>query len=174
MLNSRRISLFILSLYLFSIFSPLTAYAQPSGSAADVQAAAEALSMNGEGNGVGFPGDGDADTGINGESDATMDFPHIEDQASTEPIVVQEQINDEKKLGTTAAPDPMVTTSPRLDPREIKGSSMFNNLRDRLARFGADFFRQKRSTSLAYAPVGPNYIVAPGDEVKVNLWGLQR
>lgn len=170
--KNKKLSCLILSLYLFSIFSPVTAYAQPAGSAADVQAAAEALSMNGEGNGVGFPGDGDADTGINDGSDATMDFPHIEDQASTEPIVVQEQINDEEKLGTTAAPDPMVTTSPRLDPREIKGSSMFNNLRDRLARFGADFFRQKRSTSLAYAPVGPNYIVAPGDEVKVNLWGL--
>ena len=171
MLNSRRISVFILSLYLFSIFSPLTAYAQPSGSAAAVQAAAEALSMNGEGNGVGFPGDGDADTGISDGSETTADFPDIEDQASTEPIVVQEKINDEEKLGTTAAPDPMVTTSPRLDPREIKGSSMFNNLRDRLVRFGSDFFRTKRTDTLAYAPVGPNYVVAPGDEVKINLWG---
>ena len=171
MLNSRKISLFILSLYLFSIFSPLTAYAQPSGSAAAVQAAAEALSMNGEGNGVGFPGDGDADTGISDGSETTADFPDIEDQASTEPIVVQEKINDEEKLGTTAAPDPMVTTSPRLDPREIKGSSMFNNLRDRLVRFGSDFFRTKRTDTLAYAPVGPNYVVAPGDEVKINLWG---
>ena len=107
MLNSRRISLFILSLYLFSIFSPITAYAQPTGSAAAVQAAAEALSMNGEanGNGVGFPGDGDADTGINGDSETTADFPDIEDQASTEPIVVDETLNDEDKLGTTSAPD---------------------------------------------------------------------
>lgn len=169
--KNKKISLFILSLYLFSIFSPLTAYAQPSGSAAAVQAAAEALSMNGEGNGVGFPGDGDADTGISDGSETTADFPDIEDQASTEPIVVQEKINDEEKLGTTAAPDPMVTTSPRLDPREVKGSSMFNNLRDRLVRFGSDFFRTKRTDTLAYAPVGPNYVVAPGDEVKINLWG---
>ena len=171
MLNSRRISLFILSLYLFSIFSPLTAYAQPSGSAAAVQAAAEALSMNGEGNGVGFPGDGDADTGINGDSESTADFPDIEDQASTEPIVVDETLKDEDKLGTTSAPDAAVKTSPRLDPREVKGSSMFNNLRDRLMRFGSDFFRTKRTDTLAYAPVGPNYVVAPGDEVKINLWG---
>lgn len=172
MQNSRKTSLLILSLYLFSIFSPVSAYAQPAGSAADVQAAAEALSMNGQGNGGGFPGDGDADTGINGESDAATDFTDIEDQTSTEPIIVQEQTVGEEKVGTTAAPDSTVTTSPRLDPREISGSSMFNNLRDKLARFGADFFSQKRSTSLAYAPVGPNYIVAPGDEVKVNLWGL--
>ncbi|NCC58929.1 MAG: polysaccharide export protein, partial [Synergistales bacterium] len=171
MLNSRKISLFILSLYLFSIFSPLTAYAQPSGSAAAVQAAAEALSMNGEGNGVGFPGDGDADTGINGDSESTADFPDIEDQASTEPIVVDETLKDEDKLGTTSAPDAAVKTSPRLDPREVKGSSMFNNLRDRLIRFGSDFFRTKRTDTLAYAPVGPNYVVAPGDEVKINLWG---
>ena len=172
MQNSRKTSLLILSLYLFSIFSPVSAYAQPAGSAADVQAAAEALSMNGQGNGGGFPGDGDADTGINGGSDAATDFTDIEDQTSTEPIIVQEQTVGEEKVGTTAAPDSTVTTSPRLDPREISGSSMFNNLRDKLARFGADFFSQKRSTSLAYAPVGPNYIVAPGDEVKVNLWGL--
>jgi len=169
--KNKKISLFILSLYLFSIFSPLTAYAQPSGSAAAVQAAAEALSMNGEGNGVGFPGDGDADTGINGDSESTADFPDIEDQASTEPIVVDETLKDEDKLGTTSAPDAEVTTSPRLDPREVKGSSMFNNLRDRLMRFGSDFFRTKRTDTLAYAPVGPNYVVAPGDEVKINLWG---
>ena len=169
--KNKKISVFILSLYLFSIFSPLTAYAQPTGSAAAVQAAAEALSMNGEGNGVGFPGDGDADTGINGDSESTADFPDIEDQASTEPIVVDETLKDEDKLGTTSAPDAAVTTSPRLDPREVKGSSMFNNLRDRLMRFGSDFFRTKRTDTLAYAPVGPNYVVAPGDEVKINLWG---
>jgi len=172
MQNSRKTSLLILSLYLFSIFSPVSAYAQPAGSAADVQAAAEALSMNRQGNGGGFPGDGDADTGINGGSDAATDFTDIEDQTSTEPIIVQEQTVGEEKVGTTAAPDSTVTTSPRLDPREISGSSMFNNLRDKLVRFGSDFFSQTRSTSLAYAPVGPNYIVAPGDEVKVNLWGL--
>lgn len=171
MRKNEKTSLLILSLYLFSIFSPLTAYAQPSGSAAAVQAAAEALSMNGEGNGVGFPGDGDADTGINGDSESTADFPDIEDQASTEPIVVDETLKDEDKLGTTSAPDAAVTTSPRLDPREVKGSNMFNNLRDRLIRFGSDFFRTKRTDTLAYAPVGPNYVVAPGDEVKINLWG---
>ncbi|NLD05666.1 MAG: polysaccharide export protein, partial [Synergistaceae bacterium] len=171
MRKNKNISLFILTLYLFSIFSPIAAYAQPSGSAAAVQAAADALSMNGEGNGLGFPGDGDADTGINGDSEGTADFPNIEDQASTDPIIVDETLNDDDKLGTTTAPDATVTTSPRLDPREVKGSSMFNNLRDRLIRFGSDFFRTKRTNALTYAPVGPNYVVAPGDEVKLNLWG---
>ena len=77
--KNKKISVFILSLYLFSIFTPITAYAQPTGSAAAVQAAAEALSMNGEanGNGVGFPGDGDADTGISDGSETTADFPSI-------------------------------------------------------------------------------------------------
>ena len=166
-------ALLILAISLSSTFSPLAAYAQPTGSAAAVQAAADALSMgsNGNGNGVGFPGDGDADTSINSGSENQADFPDIETQTSTEPIVVQETLTDDYKLGTTTAPDSSVTTSPRLDPREVKGSSMFNNLRDKLVRFGADFFRAKRSDTLAYAPVGPNYVVAPGDEVKVNLWG---
>jgi len=174
MSNNNKTAIFILFLYLFSVFSPIAAYAQPTGSAAAVQAAAEALSMgNGSNaNGVGFPGDGDADTGINDGSESTADFPDIEDQASTEPIVVDETLQDDDKLGTTSAPDSAVSTSPRLDPREVKGSSMYNNLRDRLVRFGSDFFRTKRQPTLAYAPVGPSYVVAPGDEVKINLWGF--
>ena len=174
MSNANKTAIFILFIYLFSVFSPIAAYAQPTGQAAAVQAAADALSMgsNGNGTGVGFPGDGDADTGISDGSESTADFPDIQDQASTEPIVVDETINDEDKLGTTSAPDAAVVTSPRLDPREIKGSSMYNNLRDRLVRFGSDFFRTKRTNTLAYAPVGPNYTVAPGDEVKLNLWGF--
>ena len=70
-----------------------------------------------------------------------------------------------------ASPDKIEMNSLRLDPREIKGSSMFNNLRDDLKRFGMDFFAQRRPDMLMFAPVGPNYIVAPGDEVKVNVWG---
>lgn len=173
MSNTNKTAIFILFIYLFSVFSPIAAYAQPTGSAAAVQAAADALSMgsNGTSSGVGFPGDGDADTGINDGSESTADFPDIQDQASTEPIVVDETIRDDDKLGTTTAPDASITTSPRLDPREVKGSSMYNNLRDSLVRFGSDFFRTKRTNTLAYAPVGPSYVVAPGDEVKLNLWG---
>ena len=174
MSNNNKTAIFILFLYLFSVFSPIAAYAQPTGSAAAVQAAAEALSMgNGSnGSGVGFPGDGDAETGMGEGSQGDADFPDIQDQASTEPIVVNETLTDEDKLGTTAAPDSSITTSPRLDPREVKGSNMFNNLREKLIRFGSDFFRTKRQDTLAYAPVGPGYVVAPGDEVKVNLWGF--
>lgn len=174
MSNTNKTAIFILFIYLFSVFSPIAAYAQPTGSAAAVQAAADALSMgsNGSSTGVGFPGDGDADTGISDGSESTADFPDIQDQASTEPIVVDETIQDDDKLGTTSAPDSSITTSPRLDPREVKGSSMYNNLRDRLVRFGSDFFRTKRTNTLAYAPVGPAYVVAPGDEVKINLWGF--
>ena len=171
MLSKRFVATILIASYLFGIIPIKPSYAQATGSTAAVQAAAEALSMNGEGNGVGFPGDGDADTGISDGSESTADFPDIEDQASTEPIVVDETIHDEDKLGTTSAPDAAVTTSLRLDPREVKGSSMYNNLRDRLIRFGSDFFRTKRTNTLAYAPVGPNYVVAPGDEVKLNLWG---
>ncbi|NLD04542.1 MAG: polysaccharide export protein [Synergistaceae bacterium] len=167
--------IFILTLYIFSTFAPLTAYAQQTGTAAAVQAAADALSMgsSGTGNGVGFPGDSDTDTGISSGSENTADVPDIQDQTSTEPIVVQEKINnDDVNLGTISTLDSSVSTSPRLDPREVKGSSMFNNMRSQLARFGADFFRTKRTSSLTYAPVGPNYVVAPGDEVKINLWGF--
>ena len=168
MQTSRKITLFILALYLFSTFAPLTAYAKTTESAAAVQAAAEALSIGSK------VGEDDADTGIGSDSDNSADFTDtdIVDQTSTKPIIVQEKITEDDKLEKVTSDDKFETTSLRLDPREVSGSSMFNNLRDSLARFGADFFRTKRTSSLTYAPVGVNYIVAPGDEIKVNLWGL--
>ena len=44
---------------------------------------------------------------------------------------------------------------------------MFNTVIARTLRLGL----YKRTDTLAYAPVGLNYVVAPGDEVKINLWG---
>ena len=117
----------------------------------------------------------DADTG-NGSGETTA-FPSINDAATTEPetITVTDKLNenteDDKQLGTRSTTDAFVVSSTRLDPREVRGSSMYNNLRGRLARFGADFFANRRADTLQYAPVGPNYIVAPGDEVRVNVWG---
>ncbi|MBI4208574.1 MAG: SLBB domain-containing protein [Deltaproteobacteria bacterium] len=47
-------------------------------------------------------------------------------------------------------------------------------LRKGLRQFGYDLFRQKRSTFTpeSESPVGPDYIIGPGDELTVTLWGI--
>jgi len=182
MLKHRVCMIFLIVLCFAALHSSDPSYAQ--GSVSAVQAAADALSINSSAgspgdaitipqDGSGFGGEGDTDTGQGGNTDTTV-FPSIEDQTSTEPdvTIVNEKENiDDKKIGTTQAPDSTVKTSPLLDPREVRGSNMFNNLREKLIRFGSDFFSIRRTNPLTYAPVGPNYVVAPGDEVKINIWG---
>ena len=177
--NKKTTAFLIMVTYLFSLFSPLSAYAADGAAAA--QAAANALSISGQGTPGGIsltPDSGttgmgnDADTG-NGNTDGTSAFPSIGDEATTEPdvTIVKEKLDEDKVATTTAIDATTAAQSPRLDPREVKGSNMYNNLRGRLLRFGADFFAKGRTNTLAYAPVGSNYIVAPGDEVKLNIWG---
>lgn len=180
----RRVSTFILIIYVLSIVMPLPACAADAGGGGTAAAAAAlGVAMPGQGTGTGAEGGIDlsegtggdgadaADTGQGGEEAA---FPDISDQATTEPdtvVVNDKRAEDDKHIGTTSAPDATVATSSRLDPREVRGSSMFNNLRGRLRRFGSDFFANRRANSLTYAPVGPSYVIAPGDEVRLNVWG---
>lgn len=182
MFNRRTVSALILGVCLSGIITPLPSYAQ--GDISSVQAAVDSMgsgtpagggdAFNVNTDGSGFGGEGDTDTG-QGSEGAKSDFPAITDQTSTEPeaTVVNEKMSDhdEQRLGPAPAEAPTVRSSPLLDPREITGSNMFNNLRERLRRFGSDFFANRRTNPLTYAPVGPNYVVAPGDEVRVNIWG---
>ncbi len=43
-----------------------------------------------------------------------------------------------------------------------------------LPRFGIDFFRQVPSTfaPVTAVPVGPDYAIGPGDEIRISLWGM--
>ncbi|WP_286976317.1 SLBB domain-containing protein [Acetomicrobium sp. UBA5826] len=43
-----------------------------------------------------------------------------------------------------------------------------------LPRFGFDFFRQAPSTyaPVMAVPVGPDYVVGPGDEIRISIWGM--
>lgn len=43
-----------------------------------------------------------------------------------------------------------------------------------LPRFGTDFFRQAPSTyaPVMAVPVGPDYVVGPGDEIRISIWGM--
>ena len=130
--NKKTTAFLIMVTYLFSLFSPLSAYAADGAAAA--QAAANALSISGQGTPGGIsltPDSGttgmenDADTG-NGNTDGTSAFPSIGDEATTEPdvTIVKEKL-DEDKVATTAAIDATTAAqSPRLDPREVKGSNL--------------------------------------------------
>ncbi len=181
-MNNKSITaLVVMIIYLSSLFTPFAAFAADGAAAqAAAQAAANALSIAGEQSSplssqsnTGFGGDSDASTSENTKGEPPRSFPSLGDDASTEPAitVVNETAPQDKDKyppetpAATAEADP----APRLDPREIDGSSMYNNLRGKLKRFGADFFSAPRNNTLTYAPVGPNYVVAQGGEAKLNI-----
>lgn len=167
MLSLRKTAVLILAVYLFTVFSPGLAFAEGEGSAPSaMQSAANALSILAPSapdaaQAPAQPGQTAVETGDNPE-------------AKAETSLVNETLteNAPNLLDTKGAPGATVNvSSPRLDPREVSGSSMYNNMYEQLKRFGVDFFAQRRANPLDYAPVGPNYVVAPGDEVKVDVWG---
>lgn len=96
------------------------------------------------------------------------------DPTSTEPTtdIVNEAVPDDTKGATKDSVETFATRSTSIDPREALGSTMYDNLRGRLARFGSDFFAKARRNNLTFAPVGANYVVAPGDQVKLTVWGF--
>ena len=185
MLKKRTIAALVLIFYLFTLAAPAASVAADAGA---VAAAAAALTGHGLGGAADSPGDttaseGASDSGIfNGDTGAktsatpqTTDFPATIDPSASEPqtTVVNEKLEEERlhNPATTSAPAATTSISSPIDPREASGSTMYDNLRGRLARFGADFFASRRANTLTYAPVGPNYVVAPGDEVRITLWG---
>ena len=185
MLKKRTIAALVLIFYLFTLAAPAASVAADAGA---VAAAAAALTGHGLGGAADSPGDttaseGASDSGIfNGDTGAktsatpqTTDFPATIDPSASEPqtTVVNEKLEEERlhNPATMSAPAATTSISSPIDPREASGSTMYDNLRGRLARFGADFFASRRANTLTYAPVGPNYVVAPGDEVRITLWG---
>lgn len=169
---------------LICMLSAVAACAAEGGSSAAAAAAAltgqsgaaqSGSSQTGSSTGDAIAGGADADGADTGITAPPSAFPEITDPSLSEPetTVIREQLTEDtiKNPATHAAPDGTTENNSRLEPKEAKGSSMFDNLRGKLPRFGADFFRQRRGNTLVYAPVGPNYTVAPGDEVKITLWG---
>lgn len=183
MLKNREIALLILIFYIFALTAqPAAAVAADAGAVAAAAAAltgpsggaespGDAVAAEGGAEGGVFAGDTDAETSVTTPTDTS---PLIDPSASEpETTVVNERLEEDRQHNpaTTAAPDATTARSSSLDPREVRGSTMYDNLRGRLARFGASFFASRRANTLTYAPVGPNYVVAPGDEVRVTLWG---
>ncbi len=156
--------------------------AQQSSVSSAVAEAASALfgggqtAQNGAIDGV-LPADASALTDTGAAEDAQAQ-PGIDlDPLNTNPdtIVVNELPENEKDKKTPGSRTPDfagLANAGAINPREIRGSSMYNNIKGRLYRFGDDFFAKVRTNSLAMAPVGPNYVVAPGDQLKINLWGF--
>jgi len=118
----------------------------------------------------------EADTSTNAD-DAAQKQQNQEaaalDPTNTEPVenVVNEELPEDAKGATKDAAAHFVGRSTSIDPKEVLGSTMYDNLRGRLVRFGSDFFAKVRTNNLTLAPVGANYVVAPGDQVKVTVWG---
>lgn len=66
------------------------------------------------------------------------------------------------------------TAAPGFEEDYISGSTS-SVITDKLPRFGYKFF-SKPSTSFAplrNVPVGPDYVVGPGDTIRIDIWGLE-
>ena len=84
-----------------------------------------------------------------------------------------------------AAPLPPIPEEELPSPEELKTLSdaeldrLFlsappSEVMKRLPRFGYDFFLRPTSTfaPVEEAPVGPDYVIGPGDQVKIFIWGM--
>lgn len=183
MRNRRSIAFIAIILYIFSYAAPLpAAYAAQTNSAlAAAQAATEALSLAEQQNRQ------QRTTAQTDNYKPPIDYSTLQDQTSTEPkvTVVQDTLTSDDVVSNDMPsrdismdmrsidlnPISYDKKSKRLDPRETTDNTMFDNLKDETERFGAAFFAKPRNSALTYAPVGPNYIIAPGDEIKINVWG---
>jgi len=154
MRNRRSIAFIAIILYIFSYAAPLPAVyaAQTNSALATAQAATEALSLAGQASQSTLQNQ----TSITPQVTNVQDIPTPENTTSND---MQSQVVSYDKQ------------SQRLDPRETTSNDMSDNLKDEIERFGASFFAKSHANTLEYAPVGPNYIVAPGDEIKLNIWG---
>jgi polysaccharide export outer membrane protein len=154
MRNRRRIAFIVFILYIFTYAAPLPAVyaAQTNSALAAAQAATDALSIAGQAAQSTLQNQ----TSVNPQVTVVQESPTPESTASTD--ISTQVVSYDKQ-------------SQRLDPRETISNDMSDNLKDEIERFGAGFFAKPHANTLEYAPVGPNYIIAPGDEIKVNIWG---
>ena len=73
------------------------------------------------------------------------------------------------------APDPALEGAAQEDALEIFTSGALpESQQKKVARFGAAFFRNPPSTFAPgnEVPVGPDYIVGPGDSFRIDVWGM--
>lgn len=76
------------------------------------------------------------------------------------------------QLGEEETPPEIVP--PPMEEEEEKKTGALPEKAGRLGRFGYDLFRRPPSTfaPIDQIPVGPDYVMGPGDEVRITIWGM--
>ncbi|MEA3283613.1 MAG: SLBB domain-containing protein [Synergistota bacterium] len=61
------------------------------------------------------------------------------------------------------------------EPEDFLLGGEKNRFTSKLPRYGDSFFKTPQSTfaPVQNVPVGPDYVVGPGDEIRVSVWGLE-
>jgi len=84
--------------------------------------------------------------------------------------------------GTEVSPQIMPPQPPTVTPPPVEGLSEFeqfisgkapSTISTDIKQFGYDLFKKPPSTfaPVEKVPVGPDYVIGPGDEIKVTVWG---
>lgn len=76
------------------------------------------------------------------------------------------------QLGEEEAPPEIIP--PPMEEEEEKKTGTLPEKAGRLGRFGYDLFRRPPSTfaPIDQVPIGPDYVMGPGDEVRITIWGM--
>ncbi|MDI3499711.1 MAG: polysaccharide biosynthesis/export protein, partial [Synergistaceae bacterium] len=98
------------------------------------------------------------------------DLPEVQEGAEVEiPTLAQPPV----EVGTEMTPEALSALSDAaLD--QLFLNTPANQIMQILPRFGFDFFRRAPSTfaPVTAVPVGPDYVIGPGDEIRISLWGM--
>lgn len=101
-------------------------------------------------------------SGIFGDSDST----------GTGPVIIEAPQDAEAPEAGAAAPAQGTTDMDKR--RDFISGAFAAKITNQLPRFGYDFFRKAPSTfaPVQDVPVDPNYVLGPGDSLRVLLWGM--
>lgn len=123
--------------------------------------------------GAAGPGQGSFYGGEAGGTQIVIDASGIfEDSTGTGPVIIEGPQDAGGPEGVEAAP--MQAPNELASEKDYISGAHASQITNQLPRFGYSFFRKAPSTfaPVQDVPVDPNYVLGPGDSLRVLLWGM--
>lgn len=158
---------------LLSLAAALPASAQMSAAQAQALAGSASQTPNGNGNDQGnFAAPAANGLGANGPNAAGLNNPNLPKGAPGQPSGLARQINANEQGGLNQQGFNNVPRQPLppLKPTEFQ-NFVLEATGQRLPLYGYNLFENPSFTPLQNVPVSADYVVGPGDEVLLRVWG---
>lgn len=156
---------FALIIIFLSVF--LLFHANPSFAETQSQGSANSTSSTSDSGSI-LPGSGESPA--EGPSEADIFGPDDDSTGSSEIEVLDLTGQQSDTNGS-----PSLDTETGDWEKDYISGAFPSKITEKLPRFGYSFFRRPATKfdTLQNAPVGPDYVVAPGDTVRIDFWGLE-